>query len=95
MAATTIVWKTLALGSGLVASRLTRKVLENGWRKKTGDEPPRNPAAPGTQWKEAFAWAAASGTALAASKVLATGGAAKAWQKTTGKLPPGVEQVGA
>lgn len=95
MAASKIVWKVLALGSGLVASRVTKGVLTTGWKRTRGTEPPRNPAAPRTQWKEAFAWAAASGTALAVSRVAATNGAARAWQKTTGHLPPGVEEVGA
>ena len=95
MAASKVVWKVLAVGSGLVAAQVTKKGLDAGWRKAVGDEPPRNPAAPDTQWREAFAWAAASGTALALTKVLATNGAAKAWQRTTGHLPPGLEEVGA
>ena len=95
MAAAKILWKGLAVTSGLVAARVTKSVLDSSWRKAVGDDPPRNPAAPGTQWKEAFAWAAASGTALGISKVVATQGAAKAWKRTTGSLPPGVEEAGA
>lgn len=95
MAAAKILWKTVAVGSGLVAATVTRTALTKGWQKTTGDEPPRNPAAPGTSWKQAALWAGASGTALALSKVVATQGAAKAWQKTTGNLPPGLEEVGA
>jgi hypothetical protein len=95
MAAAKILWKGLAVTSGLVAARVTKSVLDKGWRKAVGDDPPRNPAAPGTQWKEAFAWAAASGTALGISKVVATQGAARAWKRTTGSLPPGVEEAGA
>ncbi|MGB8650106.1 MAG: DUF4235 domain-containing protein [Mycobacteriales bacterium] len=95
MAAAKIVWKMVAVTTGLVAARTTRSALDKGWRKAVGDDPPRNPAAPGTGWKEAAAWAAASGTALALAKVAATNGAARAWRRTTGHLPPGLEEVGA
>lgn len=95
MAASKIVWKAFALTSGLVAAKATRVVLDKGWKKGVGGEPPRNAAAPGTDWKQAFAFAAASGTALALSKAVATTGAAKAWEKTTGSLPPGVREAGA
>lgn len=94
MAASKVVWRVFALGSGLVAAKVTGKVLDRGWRKAAGGAaPPRNPAAPGTQWKEAVIWSAASGTALAISRMLAQQGAAVAWRKTTGKLPPGVTDV--
>lgn len=95
MAASKLVWKVFALGSGLMAATVTGKVLDKGWRKAAGGSaPPRNPAAPGTPWKEAIAWSAASGTALAMSRMLAQQGAARAWRKTTGSLPPGVSDVG-
>lgn len=95
MAAAKILWKVVGATTGLVAARATKTALDKSWRKAVGDEPPRNPAAPGTDWKQAAVWAAASGTALGLAKVAATNGAAKAWQKTTGHLPPGVESVGA
>lgn len=90
-----VLWKLFAVLTSLLAARLVKTVLDTTWRKGVGDDPPRNPAAPGTDWKEAAAWAAASGTALALTKVAATTGAAKAWEKATGSLPPGVESVGA
>jgi hypothetical protein len=93
MAAASILWKVVGVASALAAARVTKSALDTGWRKTAGDEPPRNAAAPGTDWKQAALWAAASGTALALAKVAATTGAAKAWQKTTGHLPPGVESV--
>lgn len=95
MAAAKLAWKAVAVTTGLAAAKATRTALDKGWRKTTGDDPPRNPAAPGTDWKQAAAWAAASGTALALTKVAATNGAARAWKKTTGNLPPGLEEVGA
>lgn len=95
MAASNVVWKVVALTSGVLSAKITRKLLDKTWAKTRGGDPPRNPAAPGTEWKEAIAWSVASGTALALTRMVATQGAATAWRKTTGKLPPGIEAVGA
>lgn len=96
MALAAVGWKVLAVGTGLVAVRTSRKALEATWRRThEGADPPRNPAAPGTSWGEALTWAAVSGLVVAGARLLASRGAAKAWQKTTGGLPPGLEQVGA
>ncbi|MEO6205763.1 MAG: DUF4235 domain-containing protein [Mycobacteriales bacterium] len=96
MALAKIGWKVVGVASGLFAVTVSKKALEATWRKThDGADPPRNPAAPGTTWIEALSWAAASGIALAAARLLASRGAASAWQKTTGRLPPGLEEVGA
>lgn len=96
MALAKLGWKVVGVTSGLVAVRVSRKALESGWRKThQGADPPRNPAAPGTTWPEALTWAVASALAVAVARLLANRGAAKAWEKTTGALPPGLEQVGA
>lgn len=87
-------WKVVGAGSGLVAARLGRSALDKGWKATKGGEPPRNPAAPGTTWPEALQWAVASGVAVAVAKLVATRGAAGAWRRTTGHLPPGLEEVG-
>lgn len=89
-------WKVVGVTSGLLAVTVSKKVLEAAWRKThAGADPPRNPAAPGTTWPEALSWAAASGVVVAAARLLANRGAARAWQKTIGGLPPGLEEVGA
>lgn len=95
MALANVAWKVVGVGSGLVAARLSRKVMTTTWHKTKGGEPPRNPAAPGTTWPKALSWAVASGAGVAVARLLAMRGAAKAWQKTTGSLPPGLEEVGA
>ena len=89
-----VAYKVIGVGSGLLAAKLARTVLDRGWEKTKGGEPPRNPAVPGTSWGEAVTWAVASGIALSISRMLATKGVASAWRKTTGHLPPGVEDVG-
>jgi hypothetical protein len=95
MAVAKVGWKLVGVTSGLVAARTTKKVLDKTWTRTKGTEPPRNPAAPGTTWTEAVTWAIATGAALGVARLVAMRGAAQAWKRTTGSLPPGVEEVGA
>lgn len=87
-------WKLLALLAGVVAARVSRRLLDSLWGRLHGGAPPRNPAVPDTSWREAVAWAAASGVSAALARLAANRGAASAWHKATGSLPPGVEEVG-
>lgn len=92
-AAGKIGWRIVALAFAVPTGIAMRKAIEAGWRKTRHDDPPKNPAAPGTQWSEALAWAAVSGIAVAAARLVAARGAAATWKSLTGKLPPGVEDV--
>jgi len=86
-------WKVIGGLSGAAAGMATRFLLKQGWRKAKGDDPPSNPAAPGTTWREALAWTAASGVAIAVTRMVAQKGAAEAYKKKTGRYPPGLETV--
>jgi len=88
-----MLWKLVGTLSGMAAGTATRSLLRAGWRKTRGGDPPTNPAAPGTAWSEAIAWAAASGVALAVTRLVAQRGAAEAWKARTGGYPPGLETV--
>jgi hypothetical protein len=87
-------WKIMVFAFAITTGMAARKALDAAWRAVRQDEPPRNPAAPGTAWKEALAWAAVSGVAVAAARLVAARGAAATWKSLTGRLPPGVEEVG-
>lgn len=86
-------WKIVGAGAGVAAAMVTRKVLTAAWRGAKHDDPPANPAAPGTSWPEGLAWAASTGVALGVARLVAQRGAAAGWQKATGHLPPGLEEV--
>jgi hypothetical protein len=88
------VYKVFGALAGVLAARAARSVLDKGWNRAKGVEPPRNPAAPGVGWNDAVAWAVASGIAAGLARLLATRGSARVWEKTTGHLPPGVREVG-
>lgn len=94
MAAGNVVWKMVGVGSGVLAAKLSRSVLDKAWAVTRGGNPPRNPAARGTSWGDALAWAVASGVTVGVARMVATRGAASAWEKVMGRLPPGLEEVG-
>lgn len=93
MADRRMLWKLVGALSGIVAGAATRKALRAGWRRTRGGDPPTNPAAPGTRWSEAIAWAVASGVAMAVTRLVAQRSAAEAWKASTGDYPPGLETV--
>jgi Protein of unknown function (DUF4235) len=92
-AAGKIGWKIVALCFAVPTGIVVRKAIETAWRKTQHDDPPKNPAAPGTDWPEALAWAAVSGIAVAAARLVAARGAAATWKSLTGKLPPDAEDA--
>ncbi len=88
-----MMWKVVGSLSGIVAGTATRKLLQAGWRRARGGDPPTNPAAPGTKWSEALVWAVASGVAMAVTRLVSQRGAAGAWKAATGSYPEGLETV--
>lgn len=86
-------WRILGGVSAILAGVAARKIMVKGWRATTGNNPPANPAAPDTQWREAIPFALASGALMGLARMLATRKAASYYQKSTGRLPPGMEQV--
>jgi len=90
-----VLYKLLGILGGVLAAKGARVVVEKVWKSThSGQEPPRNPAIPGTSWGEAATWAVASGIAAGVARLLATKGAAEIWSRGTGHLPPGLEEVG-
>lgn len=88
-------WKLLGGLSAVVAGIAGRKVLETGWRAVVGDAPPTNPESPDTTWQEAVGWALLSGVVVGLARLLAARKAAEMYRRSTGHLPPGLENVAA
>lgn len=82
-------WKVLGNSAGLASAYLTTKALNTGWRAAVGRKPPTKPESPELAQREALAWSAVSGAAMALMKTYATRRAAGYWIKSTGSLPPG------
>ena len=92
-AKTTMGWRLFGGLSAILAGIAARKVLAQAWRLGTGRNPPANPAAPGTEWREAISYALASGAAMGMARMLATRKAAGYYRRSTGHLPKGMEEV--
>jgi len=88
-----LVWKVVGTLSGVLAGMATKSLLRACWEKLRGSDPSANPAAPGTSWPEALAWAASTGVAVAVTRLVAQRGAAEAWKAKRGTYPPGLENV--
>lgn len=85
-------WKGAAAGAGVLAGLVVRKLFAAIWKAARHQEPPANPASPGTSWGEATAWTLATAAGVGVAKLVAVRGAAMGWQKAMGTVPPGLEE---
>jgi len=83
-----MMWKALATLVSIGAAVAARNATSALWRKRTGHEPPINPADPDTDWGEAIAWTLATGALVGVARLVARRGAARVWQQVEGELPP-------
>ncbi len=88
-------WKIAATGAGIIAGVAARKVIVASWKAAKKTDPPTNPAARDTQWGEALIWTIATSIGVGIARLIATRGAAAGWEKATGGLPPGLQEVSA
>lgn len=95
MASGSKVWSVYALGSTVLAGLAARKALTTSWKVATGKEPPQNPADPDVSIGEALAWATVSGIAIGVARMLASRKAANYYRKSTGHLPPNLQEASA
>ena len=79
-------WSLMGLGATVGATIAARKVA-------TGKNPPQNPAHPDVSIAEAIAWATISGVAVGLARMFASRKAADYYRKSTGHLPPNLEDV--
>jgi hypothetical protein len=87
------VWKSFATLASVGAAIAARNAATALWQKQVGTQPPVNPADPETDWGEAIAWTVAIGVLVGVARLVARRGAAVAWQKLDGQLPPGLQDA--
>ncbi|MGZ4426511.1 MAG: DUF4235 domain-containing protein [Nocardioidaceae bacterium] len=87
------IWSVYGLGATVLATFAARKAMTATWKLATRKEPPQNPAHPDVSMGEAVAWAAASGVAVGLARMLASRKAADYYRRSTGHLPPNLEDV--
>ncbi len=93
MASGSKVWSVFALASTVGATVVARKAMTTTWKVATGKNPPANPAHPDVSLPEAVAWAGASGVAVGLARMLASRKAANYYRRSTGHLPPNLEDA--
>jgi hypothetical protein len=89
-----IAWKVVGLVAAITAGIAAKKVATTAWEKGTGSPPPANPESPDTTWAQALGWAVATGAVVGVARMLASRKLADYWRKSTGHLPPGIQEVG-
>jgi hypothetical protein len=94
MASGSKAWSVFSLAAALGAAAVAKKALTGTWRATTGKNPPANPADPDVDVWEAVAWAGVSGIAVGLARMLASRKAATYYRKSTGHLPPNLQDVG-
>ena len=95
MASGSKVWSAYALGATVAAGIAARKAMTTSWKVATGKNPPANPAHPDVSIGEAMAWATVSGVAVGLARMFASRKAATYYRKSTGHLPPNLEEASA
>jgi hypothetical protein len=80
-------WKGVATLAAVGAAIAARNATSAVWRKRTGHDPPTNPADPDTSWGEAVAWTLVTGALVGVARLVARRGAASLWAKVEGELP--------
>jgi hypothetical protein len=86
-------WKLMTMIFAIPISKIVTRLIEKAWVKARPNDPPRDPASPGTGWGDALAWATLSGLGIALGRLVATRTAASAWRGLTGSEPPGAQTV--
>lgn len=85
-------WKLLSLAAAAGAAVVARKLTDGTWKFVTGAESPQNPEDPEIDFKEAIAFALVSGSVIALARLVANRQATQLWKRSTGQLPPGMEE---
>src|SRR5205823_8118844 len=88
-------YKLMATFASVVGAVAARKVLRVAWKTSTGKQPPANPEHPEVTWGEAISWAVLSGAVVGVARMAAQRKVASSWHRSTGHLPPGLEETAA
>ena len=68
-------------GLAVLGAYATRKILEKSWKKTTKKAPPVDPTDEPNSWVEILAWAAVTGIAANATRVMLTWGVTEGMEK--------------
>jgi Protein of unknown function (DUF4235) len=86
-------YKVISTGGAIAAGLVARKAVSAVWKLSTGRPEPGSPEHPDSSWGEAVAWVIASSAALAVARLFAARQAANYYRRSTGHLPPKLEDA--
>jgi Protein of unknown function (DUF4235) len=86
-------YKVISAGGAIAAGLVARKAVSAVWKLSTGRPEPGSPEHPDSSWGEAVAWVVASSAALAVARLFAARQAANYYRRSTGHLPPKLEDA--
>lgn len=78
------VYKLAVAGSAVVVGAAIKSLLNTSWKSVAKKNPPLNPAAADTTWKEAIVWTIVSSAAIGLAQLLARRGADALFHKANG-----------
>jgi hypothetical protein len=87
----TLVWRVIGPGAAVLAGIVANKLVETVWKRANPNEAldPRDPRAP---LFEAVAFAALTGLAVGAARVIVIRKAAQYYEKSSGHLPKAMQK---
>lgn len=65
-----LLWSALTYTAAVGAGMLAHQAARTTYRKRTGSEPPENPARRDTGWGQALLWGVASGALVGVARVV-------------------------
>jgi len=71
-------WTAAGILTVIAGAMIGRTLLKSGWRAATGNEPPQDPDAEDTTWKQALTWAVVTGAIIGVARALSQKGASAA-----------------
>src|SRR5699024_9046707 len=86
-------FKVMDKAGVLVTGMLVPQVAAAAWRFTTGRKPPSEARHPQISAREAVTWAVFTGVTTEVAKLLVRRGAARYWVRSTGQLPPGLDEL--
>ncbi len=63
-------WTVVGILTVVVGATVGRTLLKSGWRAVTGNEPPKDPDADDTSWKQALTWGVLTGAIIGVVRAL-------------------------
>jgi hypothetical protein len=71
-------WTAAGILTVIAGAAMGRTLLKSGWRAVTGNEPPQDPDADDTNWKQALTWGVLTGAIIGVVRALSRKGASAA-----------------